>query len=355
MNLNSLGWDSIFEANFSEYKQQGLIPARVARENRQLYIIYSEHGELDAENAGRLYYLADSPADLASVGDWVAVVPLLSERKAIIQAVLPRKNKFSRLAAGTRTDEQIVASNVDISFIVTGMDSDFNIRRIERYLTLAVESQTDPVIILNKSDVCDRIEDRLEAVNSVSQGHPVHAISAKTGSGITELRSYFKTRNTAVLLGSSGAGKSTIINRLLGYDRQFVNSTRESDGRGQHTTTFRELILLPEGGMIIDNPGMRELKMWNSEESVSENFMDIEQLALQCRFRDCSHRTEPGCAVLKSVEDGTLDSGRLENYRKLQKEARFLERRQNHKLRLVERALSKQVRGFYRDSEKRKN
>jgi ribosome biogenesis GTPase / thiamine phosphate phosphatase len=350
MNLHSLGWNSYFESQFENYKSQGFIAARVVRENRQIYLINVGAGELSAEITGRLYYLSESPADLPSVGDWVAAVPLPAEQKALIHAVLPRKNKFSRSMAGGRTDEQIVAANVDVAFIVTGLDPDFNVRRIERYLVLAHESGVMPVIVLNKSDVCEDVAERIRAVERISGNTPIHAVSAKENLGMEPLVKHIPEGKTAVLLGSSGAGKSTIINKLVGFDRQFVNTTRESDGRGQHTTTFRELIMIPDGGMIIDNPGMRELKLWNSQESVSETFEDIEKLAADCRFRNCKHQTEPCCAILSAIEEGIMDAGHLENYRKLQKEVRFLERRQNQKMRLAERSMTKAARGFHKDS-----
>lgn len=343
MNLADLGWNPYFRNEFEPFKDHGLSPARVAREERDACLVYSEHGELLAEVTGKLRHDATSRSDLPAVGDWVAVEARPAEGRATIHAVLPRKSAFSRKVAGGVTDEQVIAANVDTVFAVTGLDRDFSVRRIERYLTLAWDSGAAAVIVLNKADLCSDVEGRIEEVETVAAGVPIHAASATEGQGLDVLEQYMSQGNTVALLGSSGVGKSTLINGLLGVERQLVAAVRESDGRGRHTTTHRELILMPGGGIVIDNPGMRELQLWTDEESLTKAFDDVEELATECRFRNCGHKSEPGCAIRQALEDGTLEAGRWHNYLKLQKELRHLERRQNEKARLAEKEKWKKV------------
>ncbi|MBN1348445.1 ribosome small subunit-dependent GTPase A [candidate division KSB1 bacterium] len=343
MNLIELGWNEYFESHFQQYKNEGFSPARVAREEKERYLVYSEFGELAAEISGKMLYQSQSISDFPAVGDWVVINPLPADAAAIIHAVLPRKGSFSRKVAGFKTEEQVVAANIDTVFLVSGLDGDYNPRRIERYLSVAWDSGANPVILLNKIDLCSEIDARVSEIEAIAFGVPIHPVSALEKRGLESLDQYLKTGKTAALVGSSGVGKSSIINSLLGIDRQFVKTVREDDSRGRHATTRRELILLPRGGLIVDNPGMRELQLWTSEESLQETFEDIEELAAQCRFRDCQHQNEPDCAVRQAIENGVLERKRFNNYIKLQKELRFLETRQDQRAQLNSKARWKEI------------
>jgi ribosome biogenesis GTPase len=337
MILETLGWNSFFARQFETYESAGMVPARVAARGRSTFLLYTAAGEIWGEIAGRLRLHAECGGDLPVCGDWAAVQPLHGEGKAVIHAVLDRKSRFSRKHAGDRTEEQIVAANIDTAFIVCGLDGDFNPRRIERYLLLACESGAVPVIVLNKSDLCDWVEERTGEAAALLPGVGVITTSALENRGIDALRNSFGPGETAVLLGSSGVGKSTLVNRLLGSERQRVQEVVPGRQRGRHTTTLRELIRVPGGGLIIDTPGMRELQIWAAEDGVSAVFRDVEDLALRCRFRDCRHGPEHGCALRKAVQDGELPPGRLESYLKLQREVEYLESRLEHSAGWIEK------------------
>lgn len=324
MKLETLGWNGFFEAHFAPYREQSLIPGRVAIQHKDRYTLLTEQGELQGQVSGKFRFDTKGLLDFPSVGDWVASEIGSADQPAIIHHVLERKSKFSRKVAGDRLDEQIVAANIDITFLVMGLDGDYNVRRMERYLTVAWESGARPVIVLNKSDVCPLLEECTQEVLSIAQGVDLIVMSAHHSEQVVSLRSLLTAGTTGVLLGSSGVGKSTITNALLGKEHSKVNEVRENDSRGRHTTPHRELLILPQGGIIIDTPGLRELQLWGGDEGMHESFDDIEELASNCRFRDCKHEAEPQCAVKQAIEDGLIDAGRYESYLKLQKEIQYL-------------------------------
>lgn len=336
-DLSNLGWSEFFETPFQPYRAEGYKPARIALEYNHLYRVLSPQGELLAEVAGRLRHEAANRSDLPAVGDWVAIEPRLEEARATIHAVLPRKSKFIRRAAGTRPEGQIVGTNIDTVFLVTSLNQDFNVRRIERYLVVAWEGGASPVIVLSKADLCEEVEERLAEIKTVAGDVPVHIVSVVSKDGLDELTPYFRHGQTVALLGSSGVGKSTLINHLLGRDVQKVREIREHDGRGQHTTTYRELILLPQGGLVLDTPGMRELHLWDGSESLQQTFDDIETLVLNCRFSDCRHGDEPGCAIREALAAGTIEAARYESYEKLQKELQHIARKQDINAQITEK------------------
>jgi ribosome biogenesis GTPase len=291
--------------------------------------------------SGRLRHAASGRADFPAVGDWVAIEVPDGGGDARIRAVLPRTSRFSRRAAGDVTEEQVVAANIDVVFLVSGLDGDFNPRRIERYLVTAWESGASPVILLNKADLVDDPTAIEREVADLAQGVPVHAISATRLDAIDRVRQYLAVGRTAALLGSSGTGKSSIANALLGEERLRTHDVRESDSRGRHTTTGRQLLLVPGGGILIDTPGMRELQLWETGEAVAGAFADIESIAEGCRFRDCRHAAEPGCAVAAAVAAGMLPATRLESFRKLQSEQDHQSRQQDARGRIEEKRIGK--------------
>src|SRR4030043_486414 len=343
--LEDLGWDTFFQKNFQTLKISDSVPARVISESKGSFQVFSQYGELTAKISGKMRYRAGAEKQYPAVGDWVVIKPLINEQKGIIHAVLPRKSKFSRKVAGERTEEQIVSANVDTVFIVSGLDGgrNFNLRRIERYLTLAWSSGATPVIVLNKVDLCPDVNIYIRSVKDIAPGISVHPVSAKERIGLDALRDYLTKGKTAAFLGSSGVGKSALINSLLGIEKQGVGEVREDDRMGRHTTTKRELILLPGGSIVIDTPGMREIQMWAEEKDLQGAFHDIETLAKGCRFSDCSHNVESGCAVRATIDRGDLDPARLESYRKLQNELIYLASREEGSTRLYEKMKYKKI------------
>lgn len=330
--LQDLGWTDSHTTDFEPYAAEGLLPARVAAQHRGQYDLYSELGELRAVPAGRLSHEASGIGDLPAVGDWVAMTARAEEGTAVINAVLPRRTKFSRKVALTASQEQVLAANVDAVFLVMSLNEDFNLRRLERYVTMAWESGAQPVIVLTKSDLCPEWELRVLETEAIAFGVPVHAISVPTGHGLDLVRAHLAPGRTIALLGSSGVGKSTLVNTLAGEEVLATQPIREDDGEGRHTTTHRQLVLLPGGGLVLDTPGLRELQLWESSDGLSETFGDVEEIALRCRFSDCAHDTEPGCAIRAAIADGTLDAGRWDSYLKLQRELAHLERRLDKRL-----------------------
>ncbi len=282
-----------------------------------------------SEVSGKLRHEAINDEEFPTVGDFVVASLRPSEMRATIHKVLPRKSKFSRKVAGINTKEQIVASNIDTIFLVNSLNKDFNARRIERYLIMAWESGASPVILLSKADLCEDLDSKLKQTEIVAMGVPIHVISAIDARGMVELNQYLRPGKTIALLGSSGVGKSTLLNYLAGEVIQETKEVREYDDRGRHTSTSREMFILDSGAIMIDTPGMRELQLWGGTEGISEAFEDIEALAVQCRFSDCMHKKEPGCAIKQAIEDNIIDEKRYKSYLALQKEAKIFERKQN--------------------------
>ena len=347
-DLESLGWSEFFEIAFQPYRERGHFAGRVVLEERGAYRLYTEQGEMSARVRGKLRYDSESSADFPAVGDWVAVSRRERDGLDQIQAVLPRRSKFSRKAAGANSEEQVVAANVDTVFLVQGLDHDFNLRRLERYLVAAFESNAAPVVILNKADLCEDVEKKTSEAESVAPGTPVHAISSVSGDGLDALDQYVLPGVTVAFLGSSGAGKSTLINRIVGEEIQKTAEVREHDSRGRHTTTRRELIVLKTGGLLIDTPGRRELQMWDASGSLDLAFSDVQSIAAACYFSDCSHQNEPGCAVREALEDGSLDRGRYESYTKMEKEMEYLDSRMDTRLNLKRKSREKKIHRAFR-------
>lgn len=335
--LSTFGWSEYFEAHFQPYEASDFKAARVALESKDIYRVYTEDGELPAELTGKMRHEAAKREDLPAVGDWVVIRTRPEGNTAMIHAVLPRRSAFTRKAAGSRTEGQIVGANIDIVFLVTSLNQDFNPRRIERYLTVAGDSGASPVIILSKADLCEEVEERFAAIRGAAAGAPVHAVSVVNQTGLEELAQYFRHGQTVALLGSSGVGKSTLINHLIGREHQRVQVVREQDGRGRHTTTHRELILLPQGGLMLDTPGMRELQLWDGEGGLHLAFEEIEALAGRCYFSDCLHRDEPRCAIRDALAKGLIDAARYSNYEKLQKELSYVARKQDISAQITEK------------------
>ncbi len=331
MTLEDWGWSPFFAEKFQAWEKLGYLPARVIRGEKNYFRVWSVQGELTVRFAGKVRHKAGGRANLPVVGDWV-IVELQTNQRGIIHALLERKSSFSRNLPGTRKgqnriEQQVIAANVDLVFIVSGLDRDFNLRRIERYLTLVRSSGAEAVILLNKTDLCADPEGCKAQVEAIAGNSPVHLCMARNTVQLDILFNYLQPGETIALLGSSGVGKSTILNGMLGEERQKIGAVSEADGKGRHTTTHRELILFPNGGILMDNPGMRELHLWGGAEDLAESFSDIESLAIDCKFRDCQHKTEPGCAVNKAIESRILSPERLSSYHKLKHELLKLQQR----------------------------
>ena len=327
-NLNHLGWDASLASAFGEHANAGYVPVRVSAQEREGYKVMGAAGEMPATLAGRFHHRIRHSEDIPAVGDWVAV----SEHDgfARIHALMPRRTLLRRKLSNERVfAPQVVAANFDIVFITTSANREFNVRRLERLLTLVWESGATPVVLITKIDLVDDVTPLLEEARAVAWGTDVHALSAHTGQGCDALDVYRTGGRTMVMLGSSGVGKSTLTNLLLGERRMYVQEVRADDDHGRHTTTSRNLMLLPEGGAIIDTPGLRAVALWASEDGLGAAFGDVEELAAECRFNDCGHNGEPGCAIGAALADGSLDADRWASYRKLQGELAHLHRKEN--------------------------
>ncbi len=338
--LADLGWDPGWAAAFLPFDAADRRPARVVAAHRDAWVLATPDGDRDAVISGRLRHEALGPVDMPAVGDWVVAGGGSNhDGPAVIRGILPRRTVFRRGAEeGHAIDEQVLAANVDVAFVVAGLDGDFNLRRIERYLAVAWSGGATPVLVLNKSDVAVDLDALRVAAGSVAPGTPIHAISALSGDGVADLaQRHLSPGKTAVVLGSSGVGKSTLVNALLGREHLVTQAVRKSDSRGRHTTTHRELVRLPGGALLIDTPGIRSLGVAGAADGLDPAFSDVLDIAAGCRFTDCRHEREPGCAIMAALADGRLTHDRLMSHRKLEKEAAHVARSGDRLLREAER------------------
>jgi ribosome biogenesis GTPase len=348
-DLKRWGWNEAWARRFANCDEAGLMPGRISVENRGLYHFHGPNGEGVASVSGRLRHLAIGRADFPAVGDWVALRISTDSGPAVIETVLERTNKLSRTAAGESGEEQLLAANLDILFLVTSLNLDLNPSRLERFLAAAALPECQPVLLLTKSDLCDSPAASVVDLRTRLGDVPVHAVSGLTGDGLEGLEPYLSGGRTAAMLGSSGVGKSTLLNRLLGLDRQEISPVRADDDRGRHTTTRRELVALPSGGLLIDSPGIRELQLWTEVADVDAAFDDIVRLAEGCPFTDCSHVHEPRCAVLRALAEGLLDQSRYDSFLKLRRELVYEEARTDRR---SARERKEQERRIHRISQK---
>jgi ribosome biogenesis GTPase len=340
-SLEDLGWDEYFQSQI-ESTTHNLISARVADEQRGAYLLYTANRTLDGIMPGRAMHNAEGREDFPAVGDWVLAEPLPGEDRAVIRRVLERRTKLSRKSSGERTYEQIMAANIDAVFLVASLNAELNLRRIERYLSTLWESGARPVIVLNKADLVHDSRALLARVELVAPAVDILPTSALTGEGLSAMRGYVSHGKTVVLVGSSGVGKSSLVNALMNDDVQTVRSIRNDD-KGRHTTTSRQLFMTPSGGLIIDTPGLRSLGLWDAHEGIGQTFSDVEAFANGCNFSDCKHANEPGCAVQQAIEDGELDQRRFESYRKLEREQVFIEGKRDVRIRNAEKKKWKDI------------
>jgi len=324
LSLEQLGWTEELEKQFAPHRAQGLFPARVAIEDKHYFRLYAESGPLTGQCSGKILHESKNPSNLPKVGDWVVVKELLAEGKATIHEVMPRKSSLSRKLTGRDVQEQILVTNIDRAFVVQALDETFNIPRLERMLVMVREGGAEPVIVLNKLDLCKDVKACVAEAKKTAGDAPVLTTCAITGKGIKAIQKLIGKMDTVVFFGTSGVGKSTLINDIYGEDVLPVGEVRDEDSKGRHTTTWRELIALPQGGIVIDTPGMREFYIWLAEDGLNRAFEDIDSLAVGCHFRDCTHTKEKKCAVLDARTAGTINEERYQSYIKLSKEQKFL-------------------------------
>lgn len=352
--IKQYGWNDSLETKWNEQirseKRGKMVAGRVLLEHKHMYRVVTDQGEWLGTLSGNFKHNAQQRRDYPAVGDWVGIEQMPGEEKGIIHSILPRNSLFSRKVAGETTVEQIVAVNVDYVLLVMSLNLDFNLRRLERYMIAAWDSGANPVIVLTKKDLCNDPETYIEQAEAVAFDVPIYVVSSVTGEGITELQDLLKDGKTAALLGSSGVGKSSLTNALCGEDVMNVQNIREDDDKGRHTTTHRELFHMPGGGLLIDTPGMREFQLWDNSESLDAGFKDVEQIAETCRFNDCQHNGQPGCAIEEALNNGSLSRERYASYEKLKKELAFMERKADLAAQKAERSKWKQI---TKDSRKR--
>jgi ribosome biogenesis GTPase len=351
-SLSDLGWDDRWAAQFAKHEREGLVPARVTIEFNHIYRVVSADGELQAQHAGRMLHRALGRHELAAVGDWVALRPGDGDRTGTIEEILPRRSRFSRKVAGDLTEEQVVAANIDTVFLVMALDRDYNPRRLERYLLMAYESGAAPVVLLSKADLATDLPAQVAEITALAPGTPIHAISVvphRAADGtegpvdVSGVLQHLGPGRTGALLGSSGVGKSTLINAIRGTEQLKTAAVRPSDSRGRHTTRHRQLIVLPGHGLLIDTPGMRELQLWDIADAARDTFEDIEAAAAGCHFSDCRHRDEPRCAVKAAVAEGRIAADRYASYLKLQEEVRALDARRDVRAQIDDKRRAKVV------------
>jgi ribosome biogenesis GTPase len=356
MTSADLGYDAWFASRFDEHAIEGVVAARVTAVHRDSYIVRNAASDFPAELTGRLRFSAETAVDLPCVGDWVVVQPENESTFGIIHALLERKSFLRRKAAGRHVEYQMIAANVDKALIIQSCDYDFNVRRLERYVVMAYEGSIQPVVLLSKTDLVDedQLEERIAAVKRIDASHVIIPFSNETDQGLEQVTSILRPKSTYCLLGSSGVGKTTLINRLVGHEKFETVAVREKDGRGRHATSHRHLVMLDSGAMLIDTPGMRELANIGAATGIEEGFSQIIELAAECKFSDCTHTTEVDCAVIAAVEEGILDMARYENYLKLARESAhyemsYVERRKR------DRAFGKYVRSVVKENRKRRD
>jgi ribosome biogenesis GTPase len=344
VELPALGFDEYFVEAFAPWTvKRGVVPGRVAIEFNHILRVYTARGQLDATVSGRLRHEARSRSEMPAVGDWVAVRVSPGADGAVILAVMPRRSRFSRQMAGRVPDEQVVAANVDVVFLVMGLDGDYSVRRLERYLLLGRESGASAVVLLTKPDLASDLSGQVAEVSAVVGGAPLHVLNPRARTGLEPVEGHLGPGQTGALLGSSGVGKTTLINRLAGTDLRRTQEVRLADSKGRHTTVHRELVVLPSGALLVDTPGMRELQLWHMGHEPKDSFDDVQALAGDCHFTDCRHRDEPRCAVKLGDAEGRLPPGRLASYLQLQDELAFLERQQEQHAQIEQKRQSKVV------------
>ncbi len=353
-SLRQLGWNGTFEEAMAPFAGQALVPARVIAEHRGLYRVSCASGELPAEVTGRLMFLAEERLDYPVVGDWVAAAVLDQGTQAVIHHILPRASVLVRKHAGKTTQGQAIAANIDSIFIVTSLDDRFSMNRLERYLAVASGSGAQPFVLLSKSDLAPDAEEQAKAARGRITTAEVFTVSCRTGAGIERVREILAGERTGCFIGPSGVGKSSLVNRLAGAELLRIAEVRESDSRGRHTTTRRELFVLEGGGIVIDTPGMRELGLWDAGEGIDRAFADIEELAAGCAYRDCTHQMEPNCAVRAAVDAGTLDAGRYQSFLKLGREQEHLDARTDRMKQQEKKAKDRSLSKAIKDVSKRK-